>query len=73
MNALMEGKGARNLQKIQMRISMPILRRRPNSGRLCIGSGDIFSGDCTGQCFNCNDDDDVDELDKLTTELIDDG
>lgn len=73
MNALMEGKRARNLQKIQMRISMPILRRRPNSGRLCIGSGDIFSGDCTGQCFNCNDDDDVDELDKLTTELIDDG
>lgn len=62
------------LQNIQMRMSMPILRRRPNSGRLCIGSGDIFSDDeCTGQCFNCNDDDDdVDELDKLATELIDD-
>lgn len=52
---------------------MPILRRRPNSGRLCIGSGDISSGGCTEQCFNCNDDDDVDELDKLATELIDDG
>lgn len=63
-----------NLQNIQIRMSMPILRRRPNSGRLCIGSGDIFSDDCTGQCFSCcNDDDDVDELDKLAEEWIDDG
>lgn len=51
---------------------MPILRRRPNSGRLCIGSGDILSDGCTGQCFDCNDDDDVDERDKSMTEFIDD-
>lgn len=69
-NAVREWKN--NLQNIQMRMSMPILRRRPNSGRLCIGSGDIFAVVCPGQCFNCNDDD-VDELDKLATELIDDG
>lgn len=55
-----------------MRMSMPILRRLPRSGR-CIGIGDISFDGCTGQCFSCkDDDDDVDELDKFAIEWIDD-